>query len=751
MDSMNKGQKQEQAYLEQVEAYLAESLGRLYEKREELKQELLAARKNMWDEGRHLIRNFDETIQFEDVLQLAGQNQDISTAERGFQRNELEIARQAKLRFSPYFGRLDYQYQGRGHTIYIGIYSLRQEEARKLLVVDWRAPAASMFYSFDVGPGWFEPPSGRRDVDITLKRQLKIEDSRLLMMYNSDSAMYDEILGSVLAQNTEHTLRIIIGSIQKEQNAAIRCATNQSCLIYGLAGSGKNSVGLHRLAYILYHNRARIQAEQVLILSNNGIFQSYISAILPDLGEKPAESTVFHHLLQELVGEEYEVEDYYEYLHQAESQPASPRWAWMGVKYSPAFLDGCAACFSNFAYTIPELRYREALVLSQEIFEKRWRRTGFSSFRASYELAEQIVREAVEDFFRENEARIKQDIDGESQVFLSDKEAAFLYRRRRQQYITSALEEIARLNQLEPKAQAVKLLGDWLERSGQDCQGSLELFRELQTPKLRYEDALYYLYIRCLMGAVPARPAIRHILIDEAQDYNPLQLRIIRLLHPKSKYTILADGFQALNPLTTVGSQELFQWAFGAELLKIRLDTCYRSSSEINRLAFQLIKEEYPQLDQEYSYFERCTQKPRYVICKEPLPALRLLLRQMIGCDSVAIITSDWEQARQVKGYLGQEAKLMASPESRLESGVVILPLVLAKGLEFDGAILLHMAGTPRADLRRRLYLGCTRALHQLCLLEAQELPSPLADCAPYVETIRLENMEPESWDSALN
>lgn len=730
---MDKEREREQAYLAQVEAYIEELLNGLYEKKEELKKEVLAARKDMWEESSHLIRDFD------DVVQLAVQEGQVSAAERRYQRNGQEIARLSKQRFSPYFGRLDYVYLGREHTIYIGVYSLRQEASREMLVVDWRAPAASLFYSFDLGPGWYEPPSGRREVTVTRKRQLKIEDGRLRMMYDADSAMYDGILGGVLSQNTDHTLRVIVSSIQKEQNAAIRCNTHRSCLVYGLAGSGKTSVGLHRLAYILYHNRDRLKAEQLLILSNNAIFQAYISAILPDLGEKPAESTVFHRLLQEAVGEEYAVEDYYRYLRAVESAPDSQRRAWMGVKYSLDFLDSCAAWFSSFAYKIPELRYRDSLVLSQEIFDRRWKRTSFSSFRASCALAEQLVREAVEDFFRANEEQIKRDIEEESPEFLSKKEIAFLFRRARQQYTAAALEGVVRLNRLDPKAQAVQLLGDYMEQTGGDTGAGPALAQALRGRELWYEDGLFYLFVRVLMGAVAARPSVRHIVIDEAQDYNPLQLRIIRLLYPKSKYTILADGFQALDPRTGAPDRQQIQRALEEDFMEIRLEKCYRSSSEINALAFRLLEGEYPQLTQEYSYFERHTQRPRYLVSEEPLAALGPVLDRLGEYGSIAVITGGADQARLVQAYLGDEAQLLAEPEGRLESRLVVLPLILAKGLEFDAVILFNFTEGPGENLRRRLYLGCTRALHALYLLEKQALPPQAADCLPYVDTVHLE------------
>lgn len=717
-------ENEHQAELEhfsEIEAVIDENLEKLCQMRSELKEQLLDVRREMWDDGRHLIRDFD------DVIELTARDGEVSSAEKRFEQNEAEIRRQNRQKLSPYFGRLDYEDNGLSRTAYIGIYGLRREGSRRMLVVDWRAPVAAMFYSFDLGPGWFEPPGGRRDVNITLKRQFKIEDGRFRMMYDSDSAMFDEILGDVLSKNTDHSLRVIIGSIQKEQNAAIRGDTGRPCLIYGLAGSGKTSVGLHRLAYILYHDREKIKSENILIISNNSIFSSYISTILPDLGEAPAKSVVFHDMLSGAVGQEYDIEDYYEYLAAVEAGPGSPRAKRLKELYSPEFLDACVEYFADFRYKIPAVTYRDDIIISQEIFNQRWTRTRFSNFRAGYELVRQILRDTIEDYFLRNKEAIMQDIENSGSERLSDKEVALLYKRARHQYVADALDETARLNRLDPKLQAVDLMEKF-------SRASAEPFQAFQKKKLSYEDALLYMYIRTLMGETPIHPEIRHIVIDEAQDYNLMQLYIVRLLYPKANYTILADVFQAVDPVTAIQDYSLFDRAVGTELAKVRLEKCYRSSSEINALAFGLLRRGYPQLVQDYSYFERHTKKPRYVVSDDPLKAVGPILAQLEKYGSIAVITSDACRARQVKEYLGGSAHLMVSPDDELDGRIVILPLRLAKGLEFDAVVLVNMVNPGSADLRRRVYLGCTRALHELYLLEGQGLPDELEDCRPYLD-----------------
>ncbi|MCI8543591.1 MAG: hypothetical protein HFH95_09790, partial [Lachnospiraceae bacterium] len=243
--------QKEAEYFHRVKRIIQNKLEKLRAAKAPLQDRLLNERKEMWEDNRHLIRDFD------DVIFLNTQETAVKSVERQLEWNEIEIQRHEKMEKSPYFGRVDFEDSETGSpdAIYIGIYSLTEEESHEVYVVDWRAPIASMFYQFDLGPGWYEVNGYKTEVEITRKRQYKIEDGRLLSVYDTDSSMYDDILGEVLSNDSDHRLKVIIGSIQREQNAAIRSDTRRSCLIYGLAGSGKTSIGLHRLAYLLYHNK----------------------------------------------------------------------------------------------------------------------------------------------------------------------------------------------------------------------------------------------------------------------------------------------------------------------------------------------------------------------------------------------------------------------------------------------------------------------------------------------------------------
>ncbi len=723
----------EEEYLDRVEALIRSRLEKLHADKAALKEQVVQERKDMWEDNTHLARSFD------DLVLLSSQDANMRLTENQYERNEAEIRRLSKMKDSPYFGRLLFEEGDTGEdSIYIGIYSLAGEDSREIYVVDWRAPIASMFYQSDLGPAWYEVHGHRVEARLTGKRQYRIEGGRLLSVYDTDSSMYDNILGEVLSKSSGHRLKVIVNSIQKEQNLAIRSDTRRSCLIYGLAGSGKTSIGLHRLAYVLYCNRDSIKAENVLILSNNSIFESYISTLLPDLGERPAETKVFSGLLEAYMDKGIRFEDYYSQLKRIENNPGGERTKWLKVKYSAEFLQYCIRYFASFPFQIPEIRYKEEAVISPELLQGKLDSADYPTFKARYERLAYLAKKSVEDFFTLHKDEICNDILDSHDGFITSEEVSLLYQRLRLEYKSSAQEQISRHNRLEPQRQMTELLSSYLRRTGESNEEAIRLSESLERGRLLYEDALYYLFIKVLMGEAAPFPGIYHAVIDEAQDYSLLQLYIIKYLFPKSSFTLLGDIYQAVNSVTAIQDYADYERIFGSGLIQIRLSKCYRSSSDINALAFQLINKAGHPMEEGYSYFTRPVKKPQYISARDMLSCLVPVLERLEQYNSVAVIVDSDEDALAVKSRLGdqKEAQLILSPEDEIKGRLVIIPLLLAKGLEFDAVILYNCIypNERNTHLRRKVYLGCTRALHELYLVERDILPDALQDCSPYME-----------------
>ncbi|MCI9337042.1 MAG: UvrD-helicase domain-containing protein [Lachnospiraceae bacterium] len=743
---MGKSDFQKEAeYLDTVQEIIRHKLEKLYADKSSLRDRVLRERKDMWDENRHVVCDFD------DVFLLSAQDAAVNFAEDQYVQNEMAIQRLGKMAKSPYFGRVDFQdgETGEEEAVYIGIYSLMENESHEIYVVDWRAPVASMFYQFDLGPAWYEVNDLKIDVEITGKKQYKIEEGRLLSVYDTASSMHDDILGEVLSNHSDRRLKVIIGSIQREQNAAIRSDIKRSCLIYGLAGSGKTSIGLHRLAYILYCAKNTIKTENILILSNNNIFGAYISTILPDLGEKAAETKVFADLLEWAMEEGVEIEDYYTQLRRIENWNYNERIKWLQVKYSPEMLQYCIDYFHSFSFRIPEVRYKEEVIVSPELLQGRLRTGKSFSFPTGLERLNHLIRKTIEDYFslhrKEMEEEICDDTIESRGESLSAKEIGSLYKRTMLEYIKTAQDEAARLNRLDAKKQMTEIFSGYLRRMGEGQEEAERLSDSLERGKLWYEDALLYMFIKVLMGEIVPFTNIRHIVIDEAQDYNLIQLYIMRYLFPKSSFTLLGDIYQTINAVTTIQKYDDYERVFGPELIRIRLSKCYRSSADINALAFGLIGEAGHPVEQDYSYFERRVRKPQYIVSRDPFSCLAPILEQLEQYGSVAVIVNGEEEAFAVKSYLQpyREAQLIVSPEDEMKDRIIIIPLLLAKGLEFDAVILFNCIYANEKDphMRRRVYLGCTRALHELYFIERDGLPDSLGECRQYIETKEWESV----------
>lgn len=729
----------EKAYFDEVAEIIRTNIKDLNENKSNMRRKIVEERKKMWEENRHVVRDFD------DAVELTVVDQNILDAELQFERNEIELQRMERMLKQPYFGRIDFTGgSGRTREVYIGLHGLAKEDPHRIYVVDWRAPAASMFYTYDLGPAQYETPSGMRDVELVLKRQYEVEDGKLIYAYDTDSSMHDSILGEVLSQSTDNKLRVIIGSIQKEQNEAIRSRADRNCLIYGLAGSGKTSVGLHRLAYILYRNRDTMTSDKIVIISNNGVYSSYVASILPELGERPVETLVFSDLLSEGTDGRFRFESLYEQLHRLDKEETDPaaeemlKW-----KYSLDLLQYFIRYFSNFTYRIPDIHYRGALIFSEQIFREKWVKSGNLSFKSKYEKIKELIVNYIEDYFSMNREMICRDLVESHEDFVMKDEIPGLFRKAVRRCKEYAVSEFARLNQPDPEILLIDALDSFFMSIGKETNAAIDISAAIHRKKLLHEDALLYLLVRVLMGKIPVNPDIQHIVIDEAQDYSLIQLYIIKSLFPKSTFTILADIHQTVNPFTTIRDYGMFEEIFGSDIVKICLEKCYRSSSNINALAFQLIDSVEDPIRKTYSYFDRPVKKPQYIHAKDMYAEAASQLEMMKKYNTAAIITSGVDEAvklaRYLKKHSSEDVQLIASSEERITNRLVIIPLLFAKGLEFDMVLLFNFVGSlmNKPDFRQKVYLGCTRALHELYFLEEAEFPKALEDCSTYLDIVR--------------
>ena len=613
--------EKELKHLEQVKEHIETQLLEETESRDVQQAGLVQKRREMWEECAHGVNDFD------DIVSMNAYDETLREKYGHFMRKEEAVRQLSYLKDTPYFGRIDFLEKGEhlAEEIYIGRYGFRNKKTREYEVYDWRTPIASMFYDNGIGEASYQCPVGEISGKLTCKRQYKIENGELKYCYDTNVAVQDEVLEEVLAENTDKVLRVIIDTITREQNQAIRQPHALNMIVTGPAGSGKTSVGMHRLAYLLYHNREYLHAEKIVVLSRNQIFSSYVSEILPELGEENVQEILFDSLVNRGISREYKKYDYYEQVEYLLKHEEGLRRKIIELKYSEDFL-----------------RY-------------------LNDYKG---------------LFRESKA----DFESTLKFYL---------------YLLNGFTEYA-------------------------CPEVINYTKnQLRRGKLYYEDMLLIAYLRILLGGITPMQEISHVVVDEAQDYNFLQLKIIRMLFPKAHFTILADQNQAIHPLTSTTDMKKMAKIFSTQygIKEITLSKSYRSTAPINEFAFDLIGIHNPDL-----YVDREGKVPEVRTVKNCKKEVMKLLKEIPEDKSVAILTADLDSARYAQQKLGPYVEKTERPiqhllkaNQYLEEKIVVMPIMLAKGLEFDVVIVWDDRDEDYWKYNKNLkYLMCTRALHEL-------------------------------------
>ena len=736
--------RDEQLYLETVEQYIGKRIDFLESRKDEQRNELRNERKDMWENDSHAVTDFD------DVWNLYLHSKVIDEGEKQYMETLKELQRLETMKNSPYFARIDVQEEiYPEEAVYIGALGLKNDKTHDMYICDWRAPISSLFYGFDVGDAWYEVEGHKIKVKLNRKRQIQIADGALQNIYDTDSAMHDAILGEILSENTSNKLKVIVSSIQKEQNTAIRQIDKPVVLIYGPAGSGKTSVGLHRLAYILYHQREKLRAEDIVILSNNSIYHSYVSGILPALCEDEVSHTIFGDLLRKFLPREIRVENYYAQYKALRDGKDTSRVEWIRIKYSARMLQFISEYFTNYEFEADALNYRGHIIATEEDFKGKLQRNKYESFRSSLEGAKDTIKKLYEDYFEEHKKEIMTEIDGLIDDYVSGDDLELLYLREKRKAVQESIDRLLQRNCLNAKEQLVRIVESFAKQEISDSHAAQEMVDKLKSDlgknHLWYEDGLLYLLVRIYMGEVKPFHKVLHVLVDEAQDYHLLQFAVLKQLYPKSSFTLLADVCQAISPVTTMHSYEDFEYVFGKGLEKLPLLKSYRSSGPINALAFHLMSKFRKEYALEYSYFQREGKIPEYLWTKDIKSAVLQKISEWNSYNLIGIITEEESLAESLYRKLQNgDASVQRITKSyeEMKARILIMPLVLTKGLEFDAVLV---CGRMKESLGKRelsqqageMYLACTRALHELAFVEEIELPEDLKDCEEYLQIVR--------------
>ena len=596
-----------------------------------------------------------------------------------------------KMQDSPFFGRVDFRYDGdeEAETFYIGIGNLSESAGSLPLVYDWRAPVSGLFYDYDKGPASYEAPSGIFEGEVTSKWQYKIRKGKMLYEFESDVKIDDEILGAELGSNGEVQLKNIVRTIQKEQNEIIRNTKDRIMVIQGAAGSGKTSVALHRIAYLLYHDRENLKSSNVLILSPNGVFADYISHILPELGEENIREMSFdlfaYRELKDIVGD---CEDRYDQIEHTVLNPKIQDIC--REKQSPEFvskLDGFVLRLEDELMNFRDVEYRGCTLSEKEIIDLFYFKfLDVPLLSRMHSVAEYFI----------DQVETLRDRD------LSDEEREEVMECFRSMYETR---------------DCYVLYSRFLEKEGYrplpHCQ--------IEKRRLRYEDVYPVLYLKYTLYQCRNHHGIKHVVVDEMQDYSWIQYLLIHKMFP-CRMTILGDKAQTMEDET----QDVLKFLpkiFGKDIRKIVMNRSYRNTMEVAQYANHLTGIEDMEL------FERHGEpvdERTFLSTEEALESvLEKWLNRREEFETEALIFLTEREAEHAFLYIEKRLKEIA-PEAEnqlcymnrdsqsFKKGLTVTTFYLAKGLEFDQVFGIFEEDR-ESDLQcQAKYITATRALHEL-------------------------------------
>jgi len=594
-----------------------------------------------------------------------------------------------KMQDSPFFGRVDFRYDGdeEAETFYIGIGNLSESAGSLPLVYDWRAPVSGLFYDYDKGPASYEAPSGIFEGEVTSKWQYKIRKGKMLYEFESDVKIDDEILGAELGSNGEVQLKNIVRTIQKEQNEIIRNTKDKIMVIQGAAGSGKTSVALHRIAYLLYHDRENLKSSNVLILSPNGVFADYISHILPELGEENIREMSFdlfaYRELKDIVGD---CEDRYDQIEHTVLNPKIQDIC--REKQSPEFVsNGFVLRLEDELMNFRDVEYRGCTLSEKEIIDLFYFKfLDVPLLSRMHSVAEYFI----------DQVETLRDRD------LSDEEREEVMECFRSMYETR---------------DCYVLYSRFLEKEGYrplpHCQ--------IEKRRLRYEDVYPVLYLKYTLYQCRNHHGIKHVVVDEMQDYSWIQYLLIHKMFP-CRMTILGDKAQTMEDET----QDVLKFLpkiFGKDIRKIVMNRSYRNTMEVAKYANHLTGIEDMEL------FERHGEPVDERTFSSTEEALEFVLEKWLNrreeFETEALIFLTEREAEHAFLYIEKRLKEIA-PEAEnqlcymnrdsqsFKKGLTVTTFYLAKGLEFDQVFGIFEEDRESGLQCQAKYITATRALHEL-------------------------------------
>ena len=741
MDFGNEVWEFEKSRLEKVLEQIDMKLKSAEESAGKVRNEVVSIQKSMWD-------NVNPTPggDLDDLANIWQFQTDIEREGRKALFAAALVKKLERMRKTPYFGRIDFKEDGsvKEEKLYIGIASLIEEKTHESLVYDWRAPVASMFYDYETGRASYECPVGKIEGEILLKRQYRIWQGKIDCMFDCSLKIDDEILQEILSKSADSRMKVIVTSIQREQNRIIRDDLHRLVVVQGPAGSGKTSIALHRIAYLLYRHRDQVLSDNIVIFSPNGIFNDYISNVLPELGEENMHRTTFMEYAGWILGDRFKTEDMggqMEYMLTGRKL-SGYQGRMEGIKYkaSTAFVKALKSYLKYYEENkaFEDIEYNGVIIEAKEEIHEffidglRFLPPEKRLLKIRNRLVsklEPFIKERIEQLMLEladtGEYIDKVEIKGRS-TFIAREEFRLLR------------EKIDKMTRLDLMECYIELFNDkdlfYRLSDGRIPEAFDEICRftisNISSGKASFEDVGPLLFLNGLLSGVSGPGNIKHVIIDEVQDYTPVQFEVFRQLFSHCSMTMLGDMNQSINPYMNIGEYKTIMDILGFNpSLAISLSKSYRSTKQITEFCREL-----PVWKDETEYVNRDGELPRIFCLKDEEALLdslekNIALLKANGSKSIAVICRTAAYSFHVYEKLScfMQARLVEEDTTEFiaENAVSIIPSYLAKGLEFDAVLVLCANSDEYADEteRKLFYTCCTRALHRLHIYGVGKLP----------------------------
>lgn len=630
--------------------------------------------------------------------------------EESYKTIDKKLTEYTKLKEIPYFGKVAFADDGLQETIYIGRYGLNREGEFEPVIVDWRAPVSSLFYKGTIGESSYKSPNGEVPVDILSRRQIMIKKGVLQGFFDSEVDVKDDILQMILSSNTGEKLKDIVMTIQQEQDEIIREDRQKVVVVNGVAGSGKTTIALHRVAYLLYNFREQL-GNKVLILGPNDIFIDYIGEVLPTLGEGGVRQQTFVNFAISEIGLDQHVVDFTEYLEKAlrGNNEVIDEIKYKSSKEFIDLLDKKCTEFEEKYFNIKPIKcFGEEIVSIEEIkelFEKHYKYMPL--FRRSKKIERVIIskiKDKRDEKVRELNAAVKEKLASLSEDELLIEQNNIEFTRR------IKVREIVR-EVMKAKAE----LAAWINH-----KNIVDIYKEMMdTEILSYLDLAPILYLMIKLDGKKCKSDIKHIVIDEAQDYNMLQFIVLKELTGCRSYTIVGDANQRLIKATEEAAMLNLKPLFGGFTKYFDLNKSYRSTYQIMQYANKLLDEHaiVPFVREGKYDVEEVRVNDKEDLIDTLLETLEAYEDE--NYENVAIIVKGKEELKEIAPELKKFTKILSFDREDLiyRGGRVIIPSYYAKGLEFDGVIVVNLDNDTDNLVK---YIMCTRALHRLKVIDLE-------------------------------